>query len=43
MRKMRVESLAHLLRVAAAIDVPLVTPPDTKVPDTKVSANTIVQ
>jgi FixJ family two-component response regulator len=48
MRKMRVESLAHLVRVAAALDVPLVTPPDTKVPETKVpgtkvSANTIVQ
>ncbi len=38
MRKMRVESLAELVRVAAALDVPLVAHPDTKV-----SADTIVQ
>jgi FixJ family two-component response regulator len=38
MRKMRVDSLAELVRVAAALDVPLVAHPDTKV-----SANTIVQ
>ena len=38
MRKMRVDSLAELVRVAAALDVPLVAPPDTKV-----SADTIVQ
>jgi FixJ family two-component response regulator len=39
MRKMRVDSLAELVRVAAALDMPLITHP----PDTKVSANTIVQ
>ena len=38
MRKMRVESLAELVRVAAVLDVPLVAHPDTKV-----SADTIVQ
>src|SRR5262245_28893508 len=38
MRKMRVESLAELVRVAAALDVPLVAHPDTKV-----SADTVVQ
>ena len=38
MRKMRVDSLAELVRVAAALDVPLVAHPDTKV-----STNTIVQ
>jgi len=38
MRKMRVESLAELVRVAAALDVPLVAHPDTRV-----SADTIVQ
>jgi FixJ family two-component response regulator len=38
MRKMRVESLAELVRVAAALDVPLIAHPDTKV-----SADTIVQ
>jgi hypothetical protein len=37
MRKMRVDSLAELVRVAAALDVPLVAHPDTKV-----STNTIV-
>jgi FixJ family two-component response regulator len=38
MRKMRVDSLAELVRVASALDVPLVAHPYTKV-----STNTIVQ